>query len=147
MSLSPPKKKNLTTYSKKAKRIHRSTFSSPTSDNRQSRRRRVTLTSPVHTEKPPASPGSISLSSSAQSDDDHQDIERQQVETELTQSSIRRHSELPAEPSLNREIVLPASPERIASPVSSSEHDYISDDDLMPAGRGSRKQTSRNLKP
>lgn len=147
MSLPPPKKRNLATYSKKAKRIHRSTFSSPTSDHRQSRRRRFTLTSPVHAENPPASPGSISLSSSAQSDDDHQHIERQQVETELGQSSIQRHSELPAEPSLNRELTLPASPERVASPVSSSEHDSISDDDLMPTGHGGQKHTSRSLKP
>jgi hypothetical protein len=47
---------------------------------------------------------------------------------------------------LNLELTLPVSPERIASPVSSSEHDSISDDDLTLTSRGGRKHTSRNLK-
>ncbi|KAH0403431.1 hypothetical protein KCU89_g2143, partial [Aureobasidium melanogenum] len=143
MFLSPLKKKNLRTYSKKAQRIHHSTLPSPTSDDRQFRRRRVTLTSPIHS-NPPASLGSISLSSSAHSDDD--DIDAQQSETELSQSTVQRRFNLPAEPSLNLELTLPVSPERIASPVSSSEHDSISDDDLTLTSRGGRKHTSRNLK-
>ncbi|KAG9580337.1 hypothetical protein KCU77_g10112, partial [Aureobasidium melanogenum] len=143
MFLSPLKKKNLTTYSKKAQRIHQSTLASPTSDDRQFRRRRVTLTSPIHS-NPPTSLGSISLSSSTHSDDE--DIEAQKVDTELLQSIIQRRSNLPAEPSLNHELTLAVSPERIASPVSSSEHDSISDDDLKLTSRGGRKHTSRKPK-
>ncbi|KAH0372220.1 hypothetical protein KCU65_g1250, partial [Aureobasidium melanogenum] len=145
MFLSPPRKKNnLTTYSKKAQRTYRSTLPSPTSDDRQLRRRRVTLTSPIHSEHPPASLGSVSLSSSAQSD--NEDIEVQPVDTEIAQSNSQRRSNLPAEPLLNHELQLAASPERIASPVSSSEHDSISDDDLILADRDGQQHTSRILK-
>ncbi|KAG9550431.1 hypothetical protein KCU71_g14966, partial [Aureobasidium melanogenum] len=144
MFLSPLKRKNLTTYSKKAQRIRHSTHPSPASDDQQIGRRRVTLTSPIHS-NPPASLGSISLSSSAHSDDE--DIEAQKADTELSQSTIQRRFDLPAEPSLNHELTLAVSPERIASPVSSSEHDSISDDDLIPAVRGGQKHTSRNFRP
>ncbi|KAH0358067.1 hypothetical protein KCU83_g260, partial [Aureobasidium melanogenum] len=110
------------------------------SDDQQIGRRRVTLTSPIHS-NPPASLGSISLSSSAHSDDE--DIEAQKVDTELSQSTIQRRFDLPAEPSLNHELTLAVSPERIASPVSSSEHDSISDDDLIPALRNDQQAYSR----
>lgn len=144
MLLSSPRKKILATYSKKAQRI-RSTLPSPTSDDRQFRRQRVTLTSPIHLEHPPVSPSWISLSSSAHSDPE--DIEVQQVETQFTQSSKRRRAELSAEPSLDHKLEPPVSPDRVASPVSSSEHDSISDDDPIPVARGRQKHGPRNHKP
>lgn len=144
MFMSPPRKKNkITTYSKKAQRTHRSTLASPTPEDRRLRRRRVTLTSPIHSENPPASPGSTSLSSSARSDNEN--IEAQPVD-ELTQSNSQRRFNLPAEPLLNHELQLAASPERLASPVSSSEHDPISDDDLILADRDGQQHASRILK-
>ncbi|KAK6008020.1 hypothetical protein QM012_004834 [Aureobasidium pullulans] len=142
MFLSSSRKNNLTTYSKKAQRLQRSTLPSPTSYDRKSRRRRITLTSPVPTESLPASPDSLLLSSSAQSD--HGDIEVQQVDTEPTRPSIQRR---PGLPSLDYDpTALAVSPECIASPISSSWHDSISDDGLVPIGRGSH-HTPKKSKP
>lgn len=63
------------------------------------------------------------------------------------QSSKRRLSEPSAELSLDHELKLAMSPDRTASPVSSSEHDSISDDDPIPIARGRQKREARNHKP
>jgi hypothetical protein len=140
------KKKALATYSKKAPRIHhRSTFASPTSDDRQHRKRRVTLTSPVRGDSPPSNLSAASLSLSE--DVDHRDDEESQPETSLTQPSTQRRSKPSAEPATAHVLTFATSPDRAASPVSSSEHDSISDEDLMSAGPGHKKRPRRVIKP
>jgi hypothetical protein len=140
------KKKTLATYSKKAPRTnHRSTFASPTSNDRQHRKRRVTLSSPVRGDSPPSSLSSISLSLPEQLD--QEDDEVSQSETNLTRSKIQRRLNVPTEPAQPHELAFATSPDRLASPVSSSEHDSISDEDMMPAGRGNKKHTQRATKP
>jgi hypothetical protein len=145
MFSSSHKKKTFATYSKKAPRInHRSTFASPTSDHRQHRKRRVTLTSPVRGDSPPSSLSSISLSLPDQVD--QADDEVSQFETDLARSKIQRRSSLSTEPAQPHELAFATSPDRAASPVSSSEHDSISDEDLMSDGRG-KKRPWRATKP
>ncbi|CAD0108721.1 unnamed protein product [Aureobasidium uvarum] len=133
MFLSSPRKKSLATYSKQTPRTnHCSTLASPTSDDRQHRKGRVTLTSPVRAETPLTSPSSISLSPSFLSD--HKDDQAQQVE-------------LPTEPPSAHELALVTPSDQIARPVSSSEHDSISDHELTPMERGRKKRTRRDAKP
>jgi hypothetical protein len=137
------KKKTLATYSKKAPRInHRSTFASPTSNDRQ---RRNTLTSPVRGDSLPSSLSSIFLSLSEHVD--QADDEVSQSETNHTRAQIPRHSNLSTEPAQLHELAFATSPDRAASPVSSSEHDFISDEDLMSDGRGKKKRPWRATKP
>jgi hypothetical protein len=139
------KKKALATYSKKAPRIHhRSTFASPTSDDRQHRKRQVTLTSPVRGVSPPSSPSVASLSPSEHVD--HGDDEEPQVETSLTQPSTRKRSKPSAELATAHELAFAISPDRAASPVSSSEHDSISDEDLMSAVPDQKKRPRKVIK-
>lgn len=142
----PKKKKALATYSKKAPRIsYRSTFASPNSDDRQHRKVRVTLTSPVRGDSPPSSPSSASLSLPEQVDSGDGDVS--QVETSPTRSRTRRRSKPSVEPAPAHELAFATSPDRAASPVSSSEHDSISDGDVMFAGPGHNKRTRRVIKP
>lgn len=132
-----PRKKTLTTYSKKAQRInHRSTLASPSSHDRQYRKRRVTLTSPIRGDIPPTSPSSISVSLSGQDD------QLSQAETDVSLSEVQRRPE----PCSAYELAFATSLDRAASPVSSSEHDSISDEDLMPADRGGTKRIRRAVK-
>lgn len=145
MFSSLPRKKALTTYSKKAPRTNnRSTLASLSSDDRQYRKRRVTLTSPIRGDSFPTSPSSISLSLSEQVDDeDDEDDEVLQAATSAKRSKVRG---LP-EPSPAHELAFGTSSDRGPSPVSSSEHDSISDGDLAPAGRGGKKRARRATKP
>ncbi|KAH0290222.1 hypothetical protein M436DRAFT_50586 [Aureobasidium namibiae CBS 147.97] len=137
-----PRKKTLTTYSKKAQRInHQSTLASPSSHDGQYRRRRVTLTSPIRADIPPTGPSSISVSLSGQ--DDHEDDQLSQAETDVPLSEVQRRPE----PCPARELAFATSLDRAASPVSSSEHDSISDEDLMPTDRGGTKRIRRAVKP
>jgi hypothetical protein len=131
-----PKKKVLATYSKKARIKHRSIVTSPNSDDRQQRKRLVTLTSPVHCNSLPTSPSSISFSLSGQVD--YEDDEASQAESE-----VQSRPEL----SPAHGLAFARSPDRPASPVSSSEHDSISDDELIPVGRGNKRRTRRAKKP
>ena len=139
------RKKTLTTYSRKAPRInHRSALASPSSDDRQYRKRRVTLTSPVRGDSLPTSSSSISLSLSEQADDeDDEDDEVSQAATNVIRSQVQRHPE----PSPAQELAFGISPDRGPSPVSSSEHDSISEEDLMPAGHDSKKRSRGAMKP
>lgn len=131
----------MTTYSKKSLRP---TTSSRSSDERHHRKRRVTLTSPVRGDSLPTSPSSISLSSFEQVDDEDDEDDRvSQAATNAIRSKARRHTE----PSPTHELAFAASSDRAASPVSSSEHDSISDEDLAPAGRDGRKRLRRATKP
>jgi hypothetical protein len=136
-----PKKKVLATYSKKARINHRSIVASPNLDDRQRRRRLVTLTSPVRNDSLPTSPSSIAFSLSGQVDDE--DGEVSQAETSITRQNVQGCPE----PSPAHELAFARSPDRPASPVSSSEHDSISDDELMPVGRGNKRRTRRTKKP
>ena len=133
-----PKKKVLATYSKKARINH---VASPNSDDRQHRKGLVTLTSPIRNDSLPTSPSPIALPLSGQVD--HEDEEVLQAETSITrQNDPGRPEPFPA-----HELAFARSPDRPASPVSSSEHDSISDEELMLVSRGNKRRTRRAKKP
>lgn len=136
-----PKKKVLVTYSKKARINHRSIVASPNSDNRQHPKRLVIFSSPLRNDSLPTSPSSIALSLSGQID--HEDEEVLQAKTSITRQNVQGRPE----PSPAHELAFARSPDRPASPVSSSEHDSISDEELMLVGRDNKRRTRRAKKP
>ncbi|THY31875.1 hypothetical protein D6D00_01894 [Aureobasidium pullulans] len=141
MSVPSVRKKRLATYSKKTLRIDpRSTFASPTSHDRQTQRRRVTLTSPVREANLPTSPSSLSLSpESGHGDEEHQAPEK------VSPSKTRKRGRELAKPLQAHEHTSTQSSSRANSPVSSSENDSISDASSIPVIVAQRQKRPRLL--
>ena len=141
MSVPSVRKKRLATYSKKTLRIDpRSTFASPTSHDRQTQRRRVTLKSPVREANLLTSPSSLSLSpESGHGDEEHQAPEK------VSPSKTRKRGRELAKPLQAHEHTSTQSSSRANSPVSSSESDSISDASSIPVIVAQRQKRPRLL--